>query len=63
MKIEQTKPIDIIYLQELEEIANWYEEDLDFALKQCISLHHSEIKNNKKTGENCIQRTSVHIAN
>lgn len=44
MKIIQDKPIDIIYLTELEEIAKWYEEDLDFALKQCISIHHTEIK-------------------
>lgn len=48
MKIIQDKTIDIIYLNELEEIAEWYEEDLEFALKQCISLHHTEIKKSKE---------------
>lgn len=43
MKIIQTKPIDTIYLEELKEIAKWYETDLDDALKQCISIHHQEI--------------------
>ena len=63
MKIEQTKPIDIIYIHMLDEIAKWYEDNIDFALKQCISLHHNEIKGyNKTTGENCIQQTPVHTA-
>lgn len=43
MKIIKDKPIDIIYIEALEEIAKWYEEDIEFALKQCISLHHTQI--------------------
>lgn len=43
MKLIAEKPIDQLYMLELEEIAEWHEEDLEFALKQAISLYHSRI--------------------
>lgn len=44
MKIIAEKPIDNLYMEELKEIAEWYEDNLEFALKQAIGLEHAKIR-------------------
>lgn len=44
MKIIKEKPIDELYMIELEDLAKFYECDIEFALKQAISIQHSNIK-------------------
>lgn len=44
MKIIKEKPIDDLYEMELEDLAEFYECDIESALKQAISLQHSNIK-------------------